>query len=445
MLRDLPKKRCVLHGDWGQRPVLVKLFLHPTAAQRHWLREKQGIEKLLQADITTPALLFAGQLTDQTPVLVFEFVPNAQSALQLWSTATSDSERTMLLSRLVTEIAHLHERGLWQQDLHLGNFLVDDTKIYTIDGDAISGSTEQAPLDTRRSITNLALFWAQIAPHFDHLQPEIVRQYSKQRQLPEDWVEHIKDHVADQRRKRRLKYVAKAFRSCSEFICCQHARLHIIHRRDAQDSFIASFKDDPDQMVAAGKHLKNGNSATVVRLTTTDGDWAIKRYNIKNILHAVKRCLRPTRASVSWGNAHRLKISGISTPSAIAMAEKRFGPFRFTGYYVCDFVDGQDVADYFVDDNEPSGSQLDTANHLIELFRIFLQLGIVHGDCKATNFLVTDHGVSVIDLDAMWEPKSRNRFNKLYSRDRSRFLRNWKTDCALYRWFDRHLPQPDDI
>ncbi|EAT16141.1 hypothetical protein HTZ97_13885 [Desulfuromonas acetoxidans] len=445
VLRDLPQKRCVLRGEWNQRQVLVKLFLHPVSAHRHWLREKQGVERLIDADLTTPPLLFSGKLTDQTPVLVFEFIPQAFSALHLWPHCSNDTERLTLLNNLTMEIAHQHAHGIWQKDLHLGNFLIAEKTIYTIDGDAIDGKSDKTALGPERSADNLALFQAQIAPHFDHLFSSVVQHYMGQRQFPAQWQHQFNQQVVRQRQKRRLKYVAKSFRSCSEFFRSRHNNLEMIQRRDASAAFIDQFKAHPDQIVASGTLLKDGNSATVVRLTTPDGDWVIKRYNIKNLWHGLKRCLRRTRASVSWGNAHRLKISGISTPSAIAMAEKRFGPLRLTGYYVCDFVEGEDVAAYFADGNEPSESQLDTANRLVELFRIFLQLGIVHGDCKATNFLVTDQGIAVIDLDAMWEPKSHNRFNKLYRRDRNRFLRNWKTDSALYRWFDRHLPQPDDI
>ncbi|WP_321531215.1 lipopolysaccharide kinase InaA family protein [uncultured Desulfuromonas sp.] len=445
ILRDLPLKRCVLRGEWNQRQVLVKLFLHPVSAHRHWQREKQGVQKLIDADLTTPALLFCGQLTDQTPVLVFEFIPKTQSALHAWQHCTSETERLTLLNSLVTEIARQHAHGIWQEDLHLGNFLIAEKTIYTIDGDAIAGNRDKTALNPEQSADNLALFQAQIAPHFDPLFSCVVQHYMELRKFSAQWQQQLNNRVISQRQKRRLKYVAKSFRSCSEFLRSRHNNLEMVQRRDVPADFIDQFKTNPDQIVASSIPLKDGNSATVVRLTTPDGDWVVKRYNIKNLWHGLKRCLRRTRASVSWGNAHRLKISGISTPSAIAMAEKRFGPLRLTGYYVCDFVEGKDVAAYFADGNEPNESQLDTANRLIELFRIFLQLGIVHGDCKATNFLVTDQGIAVIDLDAMWEPKSRKRFNKLYRRDRSRFLRNWKTDCALYRWFDRHLPQPDDI
>ncbi len=445
VLRDLPQKRCVLRGTWNQQQVLVKLFLHRTSAKRHWHREKHGIERLLQAGITTPSLLFSGELTDHTPVLVFTFIPEAISALQAWQRCRSNDERLTLLTRLVTEVARQHEHGLWQQDLHLANFLIAGDTIFTIDGDAITGNKDQSPLAPQPSTDNLALFWAQISPRFDALLPSVIQHYVEQRQLTTESIEQVKQRLSVQRQKRRLKYVAKSFRTCSEFLRRRQGRLDMIQRRDLPDSFMARFETDPDQLVASGTLLKDGNSATVVRFTTPDGDWVIKRYNIKTFWHGLKRCLRRTRASVSWGNAHRLKISGISTPSAVAMAEKRFGPLRLTGYYVCDFVEGRDVADYFSAEDEPTGQRLATANQLIELFRIFLQLGIVHGDCKATNFLVTDQGIAVIDLDAMWEPRSRNRFHKLYRRDRNRFLRNWKADSALYRWFDRHLPQPGDI
>ena len=50
---------------------------------------------------------------------------------------------------------------------------------------------------------------------------------------------------------------------------------------------------------------------------------------------------------------------------------------------------------------------------------------IAHGDLKDTNFLMSDRGPVLIDLDSMREYRSENLFEKASIKDRRRFLQNW--------------------
>ena len=135
LLRDLHGKRKVFKGLWGGRTVVVKLFLDPRTARRHWGREKAGVTALKDASVPTPELLFAGDLNDSTPALIFDFLPEAQTSLQVWDGLTTMTQRGDFLLQLVEVVAGLHNAGLVQEDLHLENFLVSDRKIYAIDGE----------------------------------------------------------------------------------------------------------------------------------------------------------------------------------------------------------------------------------------------------------------------------------------------------------------------
>ena len=440
LLRSLPGKRLVYQGLWQQRAVLVKLFIDPRSARRHWGREKAGAEALMQARVCTPALLFSGQLDEGIPILVFEFLPEAQTALEVWNNLATSDSRTDFLHQMADLLVGLHEAGLVQEDLHLENFLVSGQKIYAIDGDAISVRGSGKALDLGASCSNLVTLLAQLPPQFDPLADATTLHYAQRRNFPAtQFARMTKNRLPQVRRWRRRKYVAKCYRSCSEFVRSHKRGQVAIYRREAQGNALEQFLADPDAFMQSGEILKDGNSSTVVRVERDDIDWVVKRYNIKSPWHALSRCFRPTRAWTSWGNAHRLKISGIATPGAVALLEKRFGPLRSTGYYVSDYLEGAHAEPFLGDKNLPAALKGQVAGEFVALFKLFRKLGIVHGDCKADNFLIRGNTLWVLDLDAMHECFFAARSKSLYRVDRQRFLNNWQAQPGWLRWFDEQL------
>lgn len=437
----MPGKRLVYSGTWRQNRVVIKQFLDPKSSQRYWNREKNGVEALESISVDTPQLLFSGQLTDDTFVLVFEYLPQAETALQFWNALNSEDSRLEFLRQLLDLMCVLHEAGLTQEDLHLENFLVSGQKIYAIDGDAIGTQNQGKPLDLKSSSRNLSLFFAQLPPKFDSLMETTSLHYAQQRNIDgSQLLAQLQLDLPKTRLRRSHKYIKKCYRTCSEFVRSERTGQISISRRDAQGETLNRLLDDLDAFMRSGTILKAGRSSTVVRVQVDGCDWVIKRYNIKNPCHALSRCFRPTRAWISWGNSHLLKISGIATPRAIAMIEKRIGPLRSTGYYVCDYVAGVNAEDFFQDANVDAPGKKQVSENFVRLFELFCKLNIVHGDCKATNFLVKDDQPWVLDLDAMQECSSPARFKKLFQIDRQRFLRNWQSQPELQKWFDERLP-----
>lgn len=441
-LRHLKGKRLACRGTWNNKPVLIKLFLHPQSAERHMQREMKGVERLINNKLSTPDLLFCGILDDGTPILIFEYLTKAQTALEHWNALKNDPQRLFFLNQLVELLAAQHACGIWQNDLHLENFLVSHGNLYSIDGDDVQQEQHSSHLSNKNRRDNLALLFAQLPPQMEPLFSESLQHYSHRDSVPsnEDWLTIIHHELPLLRTKRRQNYIQKSYRTCSEFIRYNAFNTISIFRRDINPDLQRALQVDPDQLMQTGTLLKDGNSATVVMVKVGGSAWVIKRYNIKSWWHGLKRCWRPTRAWISWGNAHRLSISHINTPQAVALIEKRLGPLRFGGYYVCAAIEAPNSCDLFVEDKFTDDDKKDIKGSFISLFEMFLRLGINHGDCKGTNFLIHDNSVWVIDLDAMSEPNKQHRFRRGFNTDRRRFLRNWDKDKNLQQWFDEHLP-----
>ncbi len=146
---------------------------------------------------------------------------------------------------------------------------------------------------------------------------------------------------------------------------------------DAMERFLG----DPDSVMDAGVLLKAGRSSTLALVDINGRRLVIKRYNIKNRWHAIKRCCRPSRASVSWRNAHLLLFLGISTPRPILLLEKRVGPFRSRAYLVTEYVEGKDAYSFFHDDRSNSMELKGLVRNFKGLFRALAGQFISHGDC----------------------------------------------------------------
>ncbi|NVL32130.1 serine/threonine protein kinase, partial [Pseudomonas syringae pv. actinidiae] len=97
----------------------------------------------------------------------------------------------------------------------------------------------------------------------------------------------------------------------------------------------------------------------------------IKRYNIKNFSHWLKRFWRPSRAWHSWREGNRLMFLGIATPKPLAVQEQRFLGLRSKAWLVTEFIDGPDIIGRFAPYVE-SGDAPEV--ELLALDKLFAQL-----------------------------------------------------------------------
>lgn len=442
ILRTVPQKRLVCAGVWQGRPVVAKVFFAAHRGRNHAAREVRGIDALQRAGIRTPALVFqAGLVHDNTPVLGFERLISARSPSQIFLEAHNERNRLDLLKRLITIIAGQHDAGLKQDDLHLGNFLMEKDDLYTIDGDEVDVSRAGSPLPEDESLRNLGLFFAQFFPQQDVLIPEILRTYIEKRGWDADSrrERRLAFEIDHQRKIRMRKYLNKIFRESSAFVCLKDSSGFLVCDRHLYTPAMIRFLADPDALISESPLLKDGNSSTVALVTLDGRQLVVKRYNIKNPWHAVKRALRPTRAWVSWKNAHRLALLGINTPRPVLLLERRRGPLRSTSYFVTEYVAGVDA--YSLLHKQPDDIQMtkDLANQFGELLQMLADARLSHGDFKATNFLVENGKLSVIDIDGMRVHQSMQCFRRAFERDCKRLLKNWADLPQVFERFKARL------
>jgi len=332
--------------------------------------------------------------------------------------------------------------GLEQRDIHLDNFLLSDERLYTLDGGGIhlSGDGE---LSVRQSVDNLALFFAQFYPQFDALIEAAFQTYTRRRAWGAGTVTYarLQQRVRFFRNKRLRRYLKKIFRDCSAFDCIKNWRKYSVCDRTLATGEMLDFLADPDASLQSGdmKYLKQGNTCTLWAVRVDQRMLVVKRYNIKGVAHRISRAFRATRAAVSWKNAHRLTMYEILTARPVALVEERFGPVRGRAWYISEYVQGDNARALC---GRPVAGLIDpqlAGASVVDLLQQLASCRIIHGDMKATNLILSDHGAAVIDLDAMHEHDSDAVFKRLHHRDLDRFMRNWEGCPEVGAFFRKSL------
>jgi tRNA A-37 threonylcarbamoyl transferase component Bud32 len=441
-IRVIPNRRLVCSGSWQEQEVFVKIFAASRTAYRDWQREVAGSKALLQHNISSAQMIYHGQLSEdhgyfrgqQAYIVIYRSIQPALDLDDVWQ-AAARNERRDLLHKLTHVVAQHHSEGLSQQDMHLRNFVVSGQVIYTLDAADIR--IRRSQLNERDSLANLAQLFALISPSDDDLLPEVFNSYirirgwdSSERQLDVFMI-----RVEKLRRTKKAKYIKKVFRESSAFISHRSMGEFTVYDRLFDSNDLRQLLQDPDRFIDEGVIVKRGNTCTIASVKTEMGRLIVKRYNIKNSWHAARRALAPTRASMSWRNAHRLQLCQISSAHPVALLEKSFGPVHLQSYFVMQEVSGPSCWAFFKDPTIAMSDKKEVASGITDLFVQLSSHKISHGDMKATNFIISDSQPVLLDLDAMHEHSSSSAFENAHVRDLHRFFNNWRDTPEVYDLF----------
>lgn len=432
--RILPGRRLVCRALLNGQTVFAKLYTG-SRAERDWQREQNGSVAMQLRGIRTPQLLNSVRL-DNCFVLIYVALEPADSVASRY--AKTQGQQAMLRQECVKLLAQLHNASLLHTDLHLDNFLISDELLYVIDAGSVR---YQEKLPSRSAAeANLAMLLAQ----FDALEigeiETLYALYLGERGLEcmQADIDGFIQQLQSARDYRARKYLKKIFRECTAFVAEHSFERRVVFNRDYDNEVFRQFIADPDRFIEANdaRSLKAGNTSTVVEIGCCGRRFVIKRYNVKHLWHGVRRMLRRTRAARSWCNAQRLTMLNIPTAASVGFIENRFGPLRGSSYFIMQAVPGVCAEHYFVDSSLPLQVRREQAVALLHVLEQVAAAGLVHGDYKASNIMITESGPVLLDLDAMHQPASVTAFRKGLQKDLQRFLQNWQDNAeamALFR------------
>lgn len=448
IVRVMPGKRMVVFGKWGNKQVVAKLFYDRRHRVRKAQEDYQGVEALLERGVPTPHILYKGtSQKGKIQVLLFERILQAHDLDEIWQNKADLQQYETLLRGVVLELATQHVVGVMQCDLHFKNFLITGKKIYTLDGGDVK--TFDTPLPKKETIDNLGLFFSQLGVGTDALKEKLLALYADAR----GWIikpherEKIEKSIEFWNKTRWESYREKIMRNCTAFRRLHAGSSVIMYDRQDESTELLALLRNPESafLFSDTQILKAGGSSTVAKIRVNNKFYVLKRYNIKNITHGLRRCFRSTRAAESWRMAQYLRWVGIATPRPIAFVEKQFCGLRGQSYFLMEYIKGEHAGTFFTQHAADSNEVITMAERVTHLLKQLRSLRVTHGDLKMTNILIEVDRPVVIDLDGMKRHDSPRHFLRSYQKDIARFLKNWHDHpriAALFESFLKTEPRP---
>ena len=431
LLRSIPGRRRIYDATWNNKSVVVKVFSHKISARHHLNREWKRLNELRKRGLSCPEPLFFGKTEDGRWAIVIEKIINSSTALDALNEKINKSEKESLLLLICRELAKQHSKGVLQKDLHLGNFLLADERIYALDPGQMRFSPHE--LTRSKSISQLALLVRYLPTGESESAKVLCEEYFKARNwnfessdnaiLQKQLIVHKKNGI-----RRGLR---KCLRTSKRIVQIKTGRHFAIFdrefcREDEQPDFVKKI----DSLMDKGQILKNGNTCYVSRFTWKDKDVVVKRYNHKGFIHSLRHTIKGSRARRAWVNAHRLGMLEITTPKPLAYIENRKGRLVWKSYLITEYVEGQEFC-YFLEDKSHSQKEHSTATRqVIDMLDELGKYKISHGDLKHSNILITKNGPTITDLDGMKVHMFSRAYIARRNKDMARFLGNMPGNLA---------------
>ena len=430
LLRIVPKKRLVFKGEYRNKNVIIKLFIHNSRAKKHWQRECQGADLLKNNNIASPEIIVRDISDAGIYFIIFAYI-EGQSLAEYWK-VSSQADKEMIIKRMLPVLEQHHHKGLAHQDLHYGNFFLADKKsgIYTLDGEEVKQSN--APLNLSERLDNLALFLAQTFDLSPSYCVECLENYLSLASLEINEQERTNfwKKIKIIQKQRIDQYLKKILRDCTEVIFNHKKRGYSLCRREYHSPAIQKLLEQPEQFFhdENSVYLKQGKTCTVKSVLIDKQRYVIKRYNPKGLAYDLSHIGQTSRAKKLWINAHLLRFMNILTPEPVALLEQQISFGKYYRYFISKQIDAPDSWTLFCE-NPLSGHEI-VADEISSLFNKLGEYNITHGDLKGSNFLIQKNKTWLIDLDGMKQHKTRQSFNKSWHKDKQRFLKNWdKKNC----------------
>ena len=429
LLRTIPGKRDVYDAVWDNRNVIVKVFSRGIGAKRRVAKEWRGLTLLQKRGLSAPAPLFYGRTRDRRWAVVQERIVDSSTVLEVLERGGLTEGNVGLLVRVLRELAIHHGKGVLQKDLHLGNFLLQNDKLFAVDPGQMRFLSH--PVSRRRSISQVALLSYPLLEKDRDSIERLCDEYFSARgwQCGESDTTLLYKELVRQRQGGVRNCLKKCIRTSKRYVRIRKGgHVGVFVKSFCLGAEPLDFVGHIDALMDGGQILKKGNTCHLSRVEWNGKDIVVKRYNHKGFLHSLRHTLKRSRARRGWLHAHRLIMLGIPTPRPLAYVEQRRRMLVWRSYFVSEYVAGPNFDDILRQADISESRLAAVRQSIVDLLDKLTLHRITHGDLKHTNILVTEAGPVLIDLDGMRVHRWNWMFKITRHKDIIQLTRNKQTN-----------------
>ena len=400
LIRRIAGRREIYLGKFGETNAVVKVFTSKLHGGRHLRREVKGFGTLADAGICTAKVLAAGSDQMGRRVLVLEEISNARTVSSLAVEPGKGIEAVLEAEFQI--VGQMHEAGIVQRDLHLGNFLWDGQRVYAIDPAEMR--MRRRSISRKESLRQLGVLFASLGEEHWRDKSRLIAAYLRRRNWEGEassFEEEVEAQVVRERAHRAVKWAWKAFRNCKKNLKFQYDGCSGVVSRDCFEGVnVGEFVESIDLKMEENV-LKRGNTSFVSRVTVGGRDVVVKRYNHKGFWHSVRYTAKGSRARKCRFFGERLVNLGIATARPLGFVEKRRWGIIWQSYLITEYVSGIGLAEMVTSDSYTDGQKKKAVAKGRALIQEMSRYGIVHGDMKLSNIMMVGEKAMLIDLDSM--------------------------------------------
>lgn len=241
------------------------------------------------------------------------------------------------------------------------------------------------------------------------------------------------------------------FRDNPDFYYKKDAKGLLICRSEYFDGQeLQELLDSPEKPFLLKKRwIKDSDLTSIITWRLGDKKYVIKRYNANCLLHFIKQII-PYSSSMalrSFYYSYLFDKMNINTAKAIAIYEKRLGPFHSTSYQIMEQIQGVKGHDFFDNPKASSDNYEKSIKETLEITKQLEKANLIHGNLHLGHLFYVEGTPYLIDLDRVRHYRSKRMFKRQRRRKDMRALvedvqekLNNPEQEVFAKYFEEHLP-----
>ena len=197
-----------------------------------------------------------------------------------------------------------------------------------------------------------------------------------------------------------------------------------IAKKEFVDEETLKIIKDPENYMDKGTVIKKEKGHFIIILDLKSYSLIIKKYQIKNLWHFLRKLFVNTRANTSWLASHWLNAVGINTVNHIAVMERYNDWGKQDSYLISRKQTGTRLDKFPLD----KGSYFLISNRMAAFYKRLRWINFNHGDSKSSNFIIFNNRLFVFDLDVSKRSSSKTMFKIRNLRDIKRTVKSFEKD-----------------